>query len=117
VSILLDALSWMALLAGGFFVATGGVGLVRFPDFFTRMHAASVTDTAGAGLILFGLMLQEGLTLVTFKLALILWLMLFTGPTATHALAKAALHGGLEPLEFEEEEQGEEEPSARSSTS
>lgn len=102
-SVLVDALSWAALLAGGFFVLTGGIGMLRFPDFFTRIHAAGVTDTGGAGLILAGLMLQAGFGLVTLKLALILWLLLFTGPTATHALAKAALHGNVRPLLFDED--------------
>jgi multicomponent Na+:H+ antiporter subunit G len=89
--------SWVALVVGGFLIFTGGVGLLRFPDLYTRMHAASVTDTGGAGLVLLGLMLQAGFTLVTVKLALILWFLLFTGPVASHVLAKAALHGKLEP--------------------
>ena len=112
-SILVDVISWVALVGGGFFVVAGGVGLVRFPDFYTRMHGASVTDTAGAGLIIAGLMLQGGLTLVTLKLALILWFLLFTGPTATHALAKAALHGRLEPTGLADETK-EGAPSSRS---
>jgi multicomponent Na+:H+ antiporter subunit G len=104
VSAVLDIVSWVALLAGGFLIITGGIGLVRFPDLYTRMHAASVTDTGGAGLVLFGLMLQAGLTLVTVKLVLILWFLLFTGPVASHVLAKAALHGELEPLVDDEGE-------------
>jgi multicomponent Na+:H+ antiporter subunit G len=104
VSVVLDLASWAAILAGGFLIVTGGIGVLRFPDLYTRMHAASVTDTGGAGLVLFGLMLQAGLTLVTVKLVLILWFLLFTGPVSTHALAKAALHGELEPLVDEEGE-------------
>jgi multicomponent Na+:H+ antiporter subunit G len=95
--LLLDALSWLALLGGGFFVLAGGIGVYRLPDFYTRLHGAGVTDTLGAGLILLGLAFQAGLSLVAVKLGLILALMLFTGPTATHVLAKAALHGGLKP--------------------
>jgi multicomponent Na+:H+ antiporter subunit G len=72
--------------------------LVRLPDFYTRMHGASVTDTLGAGFILLGLMLMAGLTLVTVKLAFIGLLVFFTSPTATHALAKAAMTRGLRPL-------------------
>ncbi len=90
-SLLLEWASWGCLLAGGFFCVVGALGLVRMPDFYTRMHAASVTDTLGAGLILFGLILQAGLTLVTAKLLIIVLLIAFTSPTATHALAKAAL--------------------------
>jgi multicomponent Na+:H+ antiporter subunit G len=96
-SFVVDIASWAALALGGFLIFTGGVGLLRFPDLYTRMHAASVTDTGGAGLVLLGLMLQAGLTLVTAKLVLILWFLLFTGPVSSHVLAKAALHGKLEP--------------------
>jgi multicomponent Na+:H+ antiporter subunit G len=97
-------MGWAALLTGGFLVITGGIGMLRFPDLYTRLHAAGVTDTGGAGLVLFGLMLQAGLTIVTVKLALILWFLLFTGPIANHVLAKAARHGKLEPLVDEEGE-------------
>lgn len=96
-SLLLEWVSWACLLAGGFFCVVGALGLLRMPDFYTRMHAASVTDTLGAGLILFGLMLQAGLTLVTAKLLIIVLLIAFTSPTATHALAKAALTRGVRP--------------------
>lgn len=113
-SAVLDIASWAALLTGGFLIITGAIGLVRFPDLYTRMHAAGVTDTGGAGLVLFGLMLQAGLTLVTVKLVLILWFLLFTGPVASHALAKAALHGKVEPLVDGE---GEDASSRHSSTS
>ena len=97
--VLLDALSWVCLIGGGLFVIAGGVGLLRFPDFFTRLHAASVTDTLGAWLILIGLLLQSGLSLASVKLALIIVFLFFTSPTAAHALAKAALHGHLQPIQ------------------
>ncbi len=95
---LIDLLSWALLLLGGFCAIVGGIGMLRLPDFFTRLHAAGVTDTAGAGLILTGLMLQAGLTQVTIKLVLILLLLLICSPTASHALAKAALSDGVKPL-------------------
>ena len=95
---IIDVLSWICLLAGSFFVLVGGVGLLRLPDFFTRLHAAGITDTMGAGLILLGLVLQSGLGLVTIKLFLFLGFLIFTSPTATYALAKAAIHGKLRPL-------------------
>ena len=93
-----DVLSWFCLLAGGAFCAIGGLGLVRMPDFYTRIHAASVTDTLGAGLMLVGMLLQAGLSLVTVKLVMLGLLILFTSPTATHALARAARARGLAPL-------------------
>ncbi len=92
-----DILSWLLLIAGSFFIMTGSIGLVRMPDFFSRTHPGGMVDTMGAGLTLAGLMLQGGLTLVTTKLALILVFLLLTGPTATHALAHAALVSGLKP--------------------
>ena len=95
----LDAISWLLLVAGGAFCVIGAIGLVRMPSFFTRMHAASLIDTLGAGLILLGLMVQAGLTLVTLKLAVIVLLLLFASPTATHALAKAAMARGIDPLD------------------
>ena len=98
-SLVLDALSWLSLLTGGAFVVTGGIGLIRLPDFFTRLHAASLTDTLGFALIVFGLALQSGVGITSLKLALALAFLLFTGPVATHALAKAALHGSLRPVD------------------
>lgn len=97
-SMALDVLSWICLVAGGLFCIIGTFGLVRMPDFYTRMHAAGITDTAGAGLILLGLMLQAGFTLIMVKLLMIGLLLFFASPTATHALAKAALARGLKPL-------------------
>jgi multicomponent Na+:H+ antiporter subunit G len=102
-AIALDGLSWILLGAGGVLTVTGAIGLLRFPDFFTRLHAVSVTETLATWAILLGLALQSGLTQTTLKLALIWLILLFTGPTATHALAKAALHGGLVPMADEEE--------------
>lgn len=90
--LLIDIVSWVLLLGGSFFLIVGAIGLVRLPDFFSRMHAAGVTDTGGAGLVLLGLMVQGGLTLVTVKLFFLLVFLWFTSPTACHALAKAAVH-------------------------
>ena len=94
----LDILSWLCLVTGAVFGIIAGVGMIRLPDLFSRMHAAGIADTLAAGLILAGLMLQSGWSLNLAKLVLILAFILFTSPTATHALAKAALHGGLRPL-------------------
>ena len=97
-SVILDILSWACLLGGVAFSIVGGIGLLRLPDLFTRMHGAGIIDTLGADLILVGLMLQAGASLVTVKLIAILLFLFFTSPTSTHALAKAALHGGVKPL-------------------
>ena len=90
-------LSWVLLLSGAFFLLTGALGMVRLPDVFTRMHASGMTDTMGAGLILAGLCVYSGVNLVTVRLLLVLALLWFTSPIATHALAKAALAGGVRP--------------------
>ena len=96
--ILVDVASWALLSTGGLFCVIGGIGLLRMPDFYTRMHAASVHDTLGAGLILLGLVLQAGWSLVAAKLLILGLLIFFASPAATHALAKAALGRGLRPL-------------------
>jgi len=93
----LDILSWACLAAGGIFCMIGALGLLRMPDFYTRMHAASVIETLGTGLLLLGMMLQAGLTLITVKLVFIGVLLFFVSPTATHALARAARLRGMEP--------------------
>ena len=96
-SLLLEILSWVLLSAGGVFVLVGGIGALRMPNLYTRMHAASVTDTMGAVLVIAGVMLQAGLSLVTIKLAAILLFLLITGPTASYALPSAALLAGIKP--------------------
>ena len=96
-SLIADLVSWLLIAAGCFFMLVGGIGLVRLPDLFSRFHAAGITDTSGAGLILLGVMVQAGFTLITVKLIFILVFIMFSSPTATHALARAARHGGLTP--------------------
>ncbi len=95
--ILLDVASWVLILAGSAFIVVGALGMLRFPDVYARMHAASVIDTLGAGFLFAGLMIQAGFTQVTLKLLFILLLFFFTGPVITHALAQAAFHAGLKP--------------------
>lgn len=92
-----DIISWLLLSAGGVFVLVGGIGALRMPNLYTRMHAASVTDTMGAALVLLGVMVQAGLSLATIKLAAILLFLMITSPTASYALANAALLAGIKP--------------------
>jgi len=93
----LDIVSWVLLTAGGVFVLIGGIGALRMPNLYTRMHAASVTDTMGAFLVITGVMMQAGLSLATIKLAAILMFLLITSPTSSYALASAALLSGIRP--------------------
>ena len=96
-SVFIDVLSWVLLTAGGLAVLIGGIGALRLPDLFTRMHAASVTDSLGAILVLAGIMLQAGFSLAFVKLAAILAFILLTSPTASNALATAAIITGHRP--------------------
>jgi multicomponent Na+:H+ antiporter subunit G len=99
------------LLAGGSLLAViGAVGIIRLPDVFARLHAGGIIDTMAAGMILAGLMVQSGFTLVTVKLFLIIVFLFYTTPTATHALAHAALKSGLAPL-VEDDTDEEDAPS------
>jgi multicomponent Na+:H+ antiporter subunit G len=94
-----EFLSWACLLSGSGVVLITGFGILRLPTYYTRMHAASVTDTLGAGLILLGLALEAGFSLASLKLGMILLFLILTGPPAAHALAKAAfLHGVIPDL-------------------
>jgi multicomponent Na+:H+ antiporter subunit G len=100
----LVAASWACLVAGGVFCIVGAAGMLRMPDFYTRMHAASVIDTLGAGLILLGLVLQSTHWLVIAKLVALALLLFLTSPTATHALSRAAMARGLAPMLAQEQE-------------
>jgi multicomponent Na+:H+ antiporter subunit G len=92
-----DWASWILLGTGSFFVLIGGIGMLRMPDLYTRMHACSVTETIATILIIGGLMLQTGMDLATFKLFAVLLFLLFTGPVAAYALANSALIAGVTP--------------------
>ena len=88
-------LSWVSILMGSGLVLLGSIGFFRLPDFWARLHAASVIDSGGMILIVLGMSLHAGLSLVTVKLILIAVFLIITGPTATHAVANAAKVSGL----------------------
>lgn len=93
----LEILAIICLIAGSFFSIVGGFGIVRMPEFFSRMHAGGITDTLGAGLVLTGLMFLSDGVLPLAKLVMILFFLLVTSPTACHALAKSAISQGMSP--------------------
>ena len=93
----LDVLSAVLLVIGATFLAGGTVGLVRLPDLFARAHATSKCDTVGAGSILLALALQDGVGMGDAKLALLALLVVVSGPTTAHALARAAHRTGRVP--------------------
>ena len=101
---LLEIISAVCLLVGAAFAVIGGIGIVRLPDFYARIHGAGITDTMGAGLVLVGLMVQTGDPLVLFKLVAVLFFLLVTSPTSAHALASSALTRGLRPSVDTEDE-------------
>jgi multicomponent Na+:H+ antiporter subunit G len=98
----IEVVAGVLLLGGVFFSLVGGIGLIRLPDLFSRMHGSGMTDTLGAGLILSGLALHSGFDLVTVKLIAVMCFLFVTSPTATHALCRAALADGLQPLTDDE---------------
>ena len=103
----LNILAWFAFLGGGLFIIAGGIGLIRFPDFYTRMHAAGMTDTLGAGLLILGMVIQSPDVLTAVKLVMIAFFIFFTSPTSTYAIANAAYSGGLKPILSDEDDEGD----------
>jgi multicomponent Na+:H+ antiporter subunit G len=85
-------------LVGAILCVIGTIGVMRFPDFYTRMHAASITDTSGATVILIGMALMAPGWLVVAKLVTIFWLLFLTSPASSHAVVNAAHTAGLQPL-------------------
>ena len=88
----------ICMALGLFFILAGTVGVLRLPDFYTRLHAAGMTDTLGAEFILFALIFQCDNMQMVLKLLLVAFFLLVTSPTATHAVAHAAYRAGLKPL-------------------
>tara|TARA_B100000886_G_scaffold274051_1_gene197945 strand:+ start:506 stop:862 length:357 start_codon:yes stop_codon:yes gene_type:complete len=95
--IVLQIISWVLISIGAFALICGAVGVIRFPDIYTRMHAASITDTLGSASILLALIFQSGASLVSAKLALIIIFIFVTSPTSSFSLVHAALSSGVEP--------------------
>ncbi len=109
----LDVMSWVAILGGLFFMLVGTFGMLRMPDVYTRLHAAGMTDTMGAGLLILGMGIhtvagilqgETGYWFVLVRLFFIYTFLLLTSPIATHALARAGLAGGVEPWSNERTE-------------
>lgn len=94
---IIDWVSDICLLLGGILTLTGAVGLLRLPSFYTRMHAASVTESLAATLLIIGIILDTGFTLDAAKLLLLIFIMIIANPTITHALCRAAANGGTTP--------------------
>ena len=102
---IVEVLSWLFIISGAVFLLIGAIGIIRFPDFWSRLHALSVCDSAGMILLVLGMMMQAGLTFITIKLAIIGIFLFITGPTATHAVANAAFMSGNRPKSYKDDTQ------------
>ena len=91
-------LAYASMAIGAVFIVIGGIGVLRMPEIYTRMHASSVTETTGSLFVLTGLMILSGFTLATVKLFAIALFLLFTSPVSTYALANTASIAGQKPL-------------------
>ncbi len=98
-----NLISMALMAAGGFFMLSGALGILRMPDLFTRLHPAGVIDSLAAPLILLGVAVNFGFSLITAKIILLILLLLITNPTATHALCISALLRKVKPLQRDSE--------------
>lgn len=100
-SVFITILGSLFILAGLILMIIGSFGLLRFPDFFTRTHAASKVDTVGIVVVLFGIALIGADLFVSTKVVIVMLLIMFTNPVSVHMLARAALRSGLKPWKRE----------------
>jgi multicomponent Na+:H+ antiporter subunit G len=108
--VVVDSLVTVLLGAGLFFTLIGSIGLLRFPDFYTRLHATGKCDTLGGGLIILGLALYHFFhypqtVLIPVKLLFLMMFIFIANPTATHGIMKAAYKTGVKPWQLGEERQ------------
>ena len=116
IALVLDILSWISILIGSAFCLIGGIGLLRLPDVFARMHAAGIVDSVGVAFIVLGLLFQAGWSLAGVKLLLIVFFVLYTSPVSTHALAQAAVSVGAKPWVVDEDDEPTEKGDESSKT-
>ncbi len=93
----IDIISTVLLVGGAFFMFTGALGLLRLPDFYTRLHATGKCDTLGEVLIIVGCMIYQGWSFITIKLFFLMLFIFIANPVATHAIMKAAYVTGVKP--------------------
>ena len=98
----LHVVSALLMFSGVFFMIAGALGIIRFPDFYTRLHAAGKCDTLGEVLIILGFMIYEGFTFLSVKLLFLSFFILLANPVGTHALIRAAYLTGVKMWKKEE---------------
>ncbi len=94
---ILNILSWFFIVAGAFFMLSGALGILRMPDFFSRLHPAGITDSFGAPMLLVGVMLKYGFSLFSGKIFLLILFLFITNPTSTNVLSQAAIISKIKP--------------------
>ena len=93
----INVISALFIISGLFFIVVGTIGLLRLPDFYSRMHATGKCDTLGVGLTITGLMIYNGFNFISVKLLFLVFFVFIANPVATHAIARAAYKVGLQP--------------------
>ena len=96
--LILDIITGICFFVGSLSIIIGACGLIKFPDVFSRIHAAGMIDTGGTAFFLLGMILQAGWSLITFKLILIGIFIFFTSPVTSHVTANLARQKNLMPL-------------------
>jgi multicomponent Na+:H+ antiporter subunit G len=104
VTFAIDLLSGILLVSGAALVLLGTIGILRLPDALTQIHAAGITDTLGVALVILGLIVKAGFSLLALKLLIVLLLLVFTNPTASHSLARAVVSYRRQPWRREQED-------------
>ncbi len=104
---MIDILSWVLIVTGGALGIIGGIGLLRFPDVYSRLHAVGVTDTGCASLILLGLGLQSGWSFESVKLLFIYAFLFFTSPASSFSLGNGAWQHKIKPWSKDQSTKGD----------
>ena len=99
-----ELIATVLLLIGFFFIAISAIGVIRLPDFYSRLHSSGIGETLGLMISFLGLAVFEGFNLMTIKLFIVFLLVFLANPIGTHILGQAAIKSGLVPWEIEEEE-------------
>jgi multicomponent Na+:H+ antiporter subunit G len=96
--LLQHTLSIVFVVLGILFIFAGSIGILRLPDFYSRTHSISKSDTLGVIFVIIGLVIYEGLTQSSLKLVFIALFIALSNPIGSHALSRAALKKGIKPL-------------------
>jgi multicomponent Na+:H+ antiporter subunit G len=97
------SISILFVIIGIIFMLVGSIGIIRLPDFYSRTHSTSKSDTLGIIFVILGLVIYEGFTQSSFKLILVVLFIALSNPIGTHALARAAYKDGLNPFYSDDE--------------